>query len=520
MPNYTFIILIACKIAISSSLLSQPINNRFDFNNKPISKFYGLDVKSDTIYCAGSAFDSMGYLNYLFAILDGSNVLDYKLYNLLNFPSGPKTFYSFTSPICGLNGRIENFCSISYRDVCMLNIYPESDSFNYQTFQHYYAPNESFTAITDWKPTADSGYIVVYNARSTQIPGAQSGIIALRLDRNLQIVWQRVYHFTGYEAVDCVLQTNDGGFVIGGNNYDYSVQGNYWSQGFVFKINYLGNLEWQFSSNISQFWSTVFDIVEDPTDGCIVGISAHGREENGNIYYYPFIFKVDSNSNLLWKTSIGNGTYGLSPNYFNCLSVSNEEDGYVAAGAISSNFNGNYNKSGWIGKVSLSGDSIWARSVSILNDSVILDDHSIEDIVPDPHGNGYWLAGSVANKDGTDPPHQRSWLLKIDNYGCLVPGCNNYTDVVDLDKFDSDLLLYPNPTKEQLSVVLKGNLIASDLKHLGISDIYGTIILKMETNSLEYQYVIPLEELPKGVYYLWITDENGKVLSSKPFSHF
>ena len=113
-----------------------------------------------------------------------------------------------------------------------------------------------------------------------------------------------------------------------------------------------------------------------------------------------------------------------------------------------------------------------------------------------------------------------SWLLKIDNYGCLVPGCNNYTDVVDLDKFDSDLLLYPNPTKEQLSVVLKGNLIASDLKHLGISDIYGTIILKMETNSLEYQYVIPLEELPKGVYYLWITDENGKVLSSKPFSHF
>ncbi|MDV7398468.1 hypothetical protein RZS08_44090, partial [Arthrospira platensis SPKY1] len=69
-------------------------------------------------------------------------------------------------------------------------------------------------------------------------------------------------------------------------------------------------------------------------------------------------------------------------------------------------------------KISSEGDLLWQRHYRYLEARRSF--HRIRSLAAAPDG-GFVMAGEV--RDTFNAPFQQGWLLKVDEHGCLVPGC-------------------------------------------------------------------------------------------------
>ncbi len=494
------------------------VNQQYHFDFKVQSDFDGgVCVQGDTVYCVGHSIDSTGYLSLLLAMFDRKGTLiRYRTYNLLDDPSGPRTFYSFTPPRYVGGGRLEDFCSISYRNPTRMTFHTWQDSMSFDTFPHIYAPYDDFTAINDWRPTPDSGYIVVYNVRSTQLSDANAGVAAARLDKNLNVLWQKLYHFPYTEGVNSVWPAQDGGFFIGGYNNNFFTPQSYKSRIFVIKTDASGEVMWTYQSPQTEMKILVTGLRETD-DGGVIGITHRAKEVGavgGVVHTYPVFFKLNAQHQLAWERPMGNGKYALLSYLFD-FTEANEGDGYVAAGSMTW-FD---DVTGWIAKTGTNGDSLWVRSHRILHDSVYLAWHEIDAIVKDPTGEGYWLAGYTDNHDGNmppPPPRVRAWLLHTDNWGCLVPGCQLPVGSTEASGQPPQVLLYPNPARDYLALHIPPDArLPSGQVSIWSED--GRRAFQSRFDQSATEYVIFLDKIPAGKYVLRVENERGDVVVGKVF---
>jgi hypothetical protein len=129
----------------------------------------------------------------------------------------------------------------------------------------------------DITPTTDGNFIVCGNTRSNNIDVSSNNgaadIWILKITPNGEILWEKTYGGNSFEAAKSVHQTTDNGFVIAGNsrsdNNDLT-KNNGQNDGWIFKINQDGILQWQTSIGGSNI-----DLLMDSTqlqDGSIVAV--------------------------------------------------------------------------------------------------------------------------------------------------------------------------------------------------------------------------------------------------------
>ena len=129
----------------------------------------------------------------------------------------------------------------------------------------------------DITSTADGNFIVCGNTRSNNIDVSSNNgaadIWILKITPNGEILWEKTYGGNSFEAAKSVHQTTDNGFVIAGNsrsdNNDLT-KNNGQNDGWIFKINQDGILQWQTSIGGSNI-----DLLMDSTqlqDGSIVAV--------------------------------------------------------------------------------------------------------------------------------------------------------------------------------------------------------------------------------------------------------
>jgi hypothetical protein len=129
----------------------------------------------------------------------------------------------------------------------------------------------------DITPTTDGNFIVCGNTRSNNIDVSSNNgaadIWILKITPNGEILWEKTYGGNSFEAAKSVHQTTDNGFVISGNsrsdNNDLT-KNNGQNDGWIFKINQDGILQWQTSIGGSNI-----DLLMDSTqlqDGSIVAV--------------------------------------------------------------------------------------------------------------------------------------------------------------------------------------------------------------------------------------------------------
>ncbi len=252
---------------------------------------------------------------------------------------------------------------------------------------------------------------------------------------------------------------------------------------------------------------------------------------------YFTVFKLNKYFVLMWEKR-----WGVAHD-FNWVAKtskiirSNEKDGYILIGYcpnyewtkngtdyqyIPKEVRDSMNKAGnppmeigLMQKINEHGDSVWLRTFSLIKDtSAYWVDHVIHDIVPAPDG-GYIMSGDIAYPPITESDTSNNypaWLLKVDQYGCLVPGCQNGDTVsVTEETSQNELLIYPNPSSDVLFIY---DDQGGESKYT-INDIKGNTIRKWSGDLKNHTYIVQLHDFSPGVYIVSRVDEKGVVRSGK-----
>ncbi len=77
----------------------------------------------------------------------------------------------------------------------------------------------------------------------------------------------------------------------------------------------------------------------------------------------------------------------------------------------------------------------------------------------------------------------------------------------------SDLLMYPNPAKDELNVVYTG---VPDIKNIAVYNIIGKVIAVYHVN--ESSANLNLENVPSGIYFVRLLNSQGNVVVTKKFT--
>ena len=159
-----------------------------------------------------------------------------------------------------------------------------------------------------------------------------------------QFVFQKTYGGNNSDYGLTVINSGDGGFIIGGSQVSSASGG-----GFLAKLNSAGDTLW----TKTLLSNSVQAIAKTDDHGFIIG----GMSGTGGASNQGFgIFKTDSSGTILWNTNI------IRSGYINSsTSVLQAYDGnYIAAGT-SQEFVFNYYSQFYVTKVDTSGNLLWAK---------------------------------------------------------------------------------------------------------------------------------------------------------------
>ena len=144
-------------------------------------------------------------------------------------------------------------------------------------------------------------------------------------------------------------------------------------------------------------------------------------------------------------------------------------------------------------------------------------EHEIFD-VEQTHDDGYLIAGqALITGQG---PYQQGWLLKLDEHGCLVPGCHIDSSRIGILPIgaqpQAELKLYPNPATDYLNVLYRNQQIGEKLT-FRILDEQGRVLQSHITSDVSNKtYVFPVWELLNGWYVLEVR-QDGVLVGSEVF---
>ncbi len=185
------------------------------------------------------------------------------------------------------------------------------------------------------------------------------------------IEWQKTFGGSSSDEAQTIIQTRDGGYLMGGLSYsnDGDAAGNHSafdSDILMIKLDPAGNIQWRKMIG-GQYWEAVLSIKQTSDDGYI--IAGHSYSNDGDIpaNYGSFssdalIVKLDQSGNIQWVKNYG----GREEEVF--ISIEETKDGgYIAAGYTASldgdvsGVHGDYDA--WIVKLDGAGTIQWQKCI-------------------------------------------------------------------------------------------------------------------------------------------------------------
>lgn len=219
--------------------------------------------------------------------------------------------------------------------------------------------------------TSDGGFIAQGTTLSAN--GDATGnhgnydVLLIKTDAAGSIQWKRCYGSSGFDNAGGILQTADGGYIIGAtvtaNDGDVSGchgGGDYW----LAKTDAAGNIQWQKcygGSNSENLWK-----VKQASDGGYIlagnSFSSDGDVAGNKGLYDAWIVKTDATGTLQWQKNYGGSQNDLATD----ITETQNGDFIFCGGTYSSNGDLNINygdKDMWLMRVSgINGNGIWSNS--------------------------------------------------------------------------------------------------------------------------------------------------------------
>jgi hypothetical protein len=170
-------------------------------------------------------------------------------------------------------------------------------------------------------PAADGSYVAAGRFYPLSATGTGAGVLAVKVDANGSVRWQRGFNSfdasgapTAGEAVESVIQTSDGGYLVAGTwGGDAFVHGDFRQGPFLLKLDTDGNSAWQkaYSAGLHCFFGVIGRqcaaigglaySVHQVADGGYVFAGAGHLRLNDSVPLVPSLTKTDASGNLLWQ---------------------------------------------------------------------------------------------------------------------------------------------------------------------------------------------------------------------------
>ncbi len=198
----------------------------------------------------------------------------------------------------------------------------------------------------------------------------------LKLDATGNILWQKSIGGSGSDLLVTLRQTTDGGYIVGGSSIsnlsgDKTENSNgaydYW----IMKLNSTGNIIWQNTIGGSDM-DALSDVIQTNDGGYLIGgysssgISGDKTEANlGSDDYW--ILKLDELGNIIWQNTIG----GTARDVLTGLHQTSD-NGYIINGYTPSGISGDKTEATfggfsygdyWILKLDVTGNIIWQKTI-------------------------------------------------------------------------------------------------------------------------------------------------------------
>ena len=241
---------------------------------------------------------------------------------------------------------------------------------------------------TDIIETRDGGYAVI-GYTDVISTGDDAWLIKLDADGNIQ--WNKTYGGTGLDAINCIIQTDDG-YAICGFTESFGRTGH---DAWILKIDLEGNIQWTQTYGVSHY-NEANAVIETMDNG--YALAGRTQSEFSGLSFW--LIKTDSTGNLQWDKTFGARENDLAKSVFQT-----NDGGYAVIGRRESL---NFGNCSWLIKVDCSGDEQWNQTFGDF-DGVT----KLTDVIKTNDGN-YALTGYSINSH-TDS----SWLLKVDLNGTI-----------------------------------------------------------------------------------------------------
>jgi type IX secretion system substrate protein len=404
----------------------------------------------------------------------------------------------------------------SIRKIFLIKYTPGGDTIFTKSYLHPLYPQESFVYLANLTTTDDGGFIMTGNL---EMPAGinNTDILVLKTDSLGNEIFKKNFGTTSFDELSYSVIRAGTGYIIGAlqNNGNTSIQ-NYSFRTLIIRIDSVGQKQWQYLSPID---SGLRDAANDMVlldDGSLVVASGVGTEIDhpsvNVVYFDKYVFKLNPDGEIEWELTFPDSALTSWSTTTKILKLT-DGSGYLLAGMA-------YNAlpppkyfivSGWLSKITPDGDSIWTRKFAFLNDGQ--DEHKIYDLKETPDG-GFILCGEARDWSGTDSIPQQAWLLKLDEYGCLVPGCYTATEEPAGGEPAISLAIYPNPASDYLNFYLRTSHPAREAS-FRIVNAEGRLMKTFQIDRPDATYIVPVWDWAAGVYILQYVEEGVVRVSEK-----
>ncbi|WPO83394.1 hypothetical protein SD427_03370 [Chryseobacterium sp. JJR-5R] len=273
--------------------------------------------------------------------------------------------------------------------------------------------------------TADGGYVLAGRTQSNDGDVSGNHGIAdfwiVKFSSHGSIEWKKTFGGSDNDAVGNIIQTADGGYAVTGSTQsnDGDVSGNHGTATndiWVIKLSSTGTLQWQktFGGTNNDYGKV---IIQTSDGGYILG--GETNSINGDVTGFQgnfdfWVVKISSTGVLQWQKTLG----GTGTEYLYSL-IQTSEGGYIMTGQASSNngdVSGNHGAVDlWVAKISSTGTLQWQKTFGGTNSEY-------GQVIIQTSDGGYTIAGYTQSNDGDVSGNHGGtdyWVIKLNSAGTL-----------------------------------------------------------------------------------------------------
>ncbi|MBK9274699.1 MAG: PQQ-like beta-propeller repeat protein [Flavobacteriales bacterium] len=325
----------------------------------------------------------------------------------------------------------------------------------------------------------------------------------MRFAGNGDTLWTRTLGNPQLSEVAYSIDTTaDGGFILAG----YKVQSGGQYDLHVMKTNANGQLLWQRSYGSP--WSDNTGFATVLRNGRIA--LAGGERASSGTNKRPVLYLLEANGDEVWSAPDPDppefGVYFAKP-------IEMDNGDLVVSGAQT--LNGV--QVGMLSRLDSTGTLLWKRYYQTTD----LPNYTYD--VRRTLDGGFIMAGTAFDSALVS---QDAWLVKVDSFGCLVPGCQVFDGVQEqVTDLRDALRLWPNPVHAQgqlhVAIDLPAGFALRGPLRLALTDAAGRLVQEHALPDGVSAFSFPVSSLPSGLYHVHLLDatrwlSGGKVVVSPP----